>query len=99
MKKATDDVVWVDKIPPYRSTTGKWMTKLGMLVEKRGRLALIETFDTPTQARDAQNNLSQRKVNIPHPDHEWFFGARGSELYAKYVGPYPKTSTAKKRSK
>lgn len=88
-KDIDSGVQFVDKIPP-KTSGGKWVEILSPLVRNKGRYALVSTLKTPEQAQDTQNNLSQRKVLIPYPDHEWWFGARGVELYARYLGPIKK---------
>lgn len=88
--KKQEDIVFVDELPLMGSSRGKWVVRLTPLLKARNRLARVAQLDTPTQAQDASNNLSQRKVIIPKPDHDWFFAARGCDVYAQYRGPMTK---------
>jgi hypothetical protein len=73
--------------PPKYHKAGSWIRTLEPLLKKPGRWAMVRACDSPEQAGDAQSNLTGRKVNIPQPDHDWVFSARGSELFAIYHGP------------
>lgn len=77
-----------DPPPPKRSSGATWLPYLTPLLKTRSRWAMIKEFENPDKAHDAQNNLSQRKVSIPNPDHNWTFAARGCELFAIYRGPF-----------
>ena len=71
---------------------GHWMEILAPLLKVpfKAKWCLIRTFPSRVSATSAQKNLTQRRVNIPEPDHNWSFSARDNELYAIYRGPYMK---------
>jgi hypothetical protein len=74
--------------PPIKSTQGgRWLETLTPLLKQRSAWYMVKEFDNPTQANDAQSNLTQRRVRIPEPDWDWSFAARGCELFAICHGP------------
>lgn len=77
-----------DPPPPRRSAGTTWLPWLTPLLKApyRNKWVMIKEFENPNKAHDAQNNLSQRKVTIPEPSHDWGFAARGCELFAIYRG-------------
>lgn len=85
-KKADESgLVFVNELPGIAGGTS-WASVLAPLVKHPERWALVREFDTAKQAMDAQSNLHRRLVNIPQPNDEWSFAARGCELYACYRG-------------
>jgi hypothetical protein len=78
-------VEFVKGVPP-RNGTGRWANQLLPLLDHPGQWALVWTFESPEQANDAQSNLTQRRVIIPHPKSWWEFASRGCEVYAIYRG-------------
>jgi len=92
--------------PPRHHHAGSWVRSLEPLLQAPGRWFMIRACNTPEQASDAQSNLTSRKVNIPQPDHDWTFAARGTELFAiyhgkkrAYVEPIQSAGRAKSRRK
>lgn len=80
--------------PPRKASgnQGKWLDILSPIMKApyRAKWCLIMEFDSAISATSAQKNLSQRKVIIPEPDHDWSFSARDNELYGIYRGPFSK---------
>jgi|KBSMisStandDraft_5_1062788.scaffolds.fasta_scaffold207097_1 hypothetical protein len=92
----TEDPVFVNELPNIGGGAA-WTSILSPLITRPEQWALIREFDTPTQAMASQSNLARRKVNIPLPDHEWSFAARGAELYACYRGKKKKQRSSSAR--
>jgi hypothetical protein len=72
--------------PPKMHRYGSWTQSLDPLLKDPGVWYMIRSCDTPLQAQEAQSNLTKRQVNIPQPDHDWVFSARGCEVFAIYHG-------------
>lgn len=72
--------------PPVHEYHGSWLRTLEPLLKVPNRWFMVRACDNAQQAQDAQSNLTGRKVNIPEPEHDWVFAARGAELFAIYHG-------------
>jgi len=95
-KKAENEIVLVDELPNKGSGVA-WTSILAPLLKHPHKWALIREFDSPQKAMDTRGNLHRRLVNIPKPDHDWVFAARGAELYACYKGPKRKKESSSAR--
>ena len=72
--------------PPKMHRYGSWVAALDPLLKDPGVWYMVRACDNPLRAQEAQSNLTKRQVNIPEPDHDWGFAARGSEVFAIYHG-------------
>jgi hypothetical protein len=108
MKKGhTEELARIEeRDPPPRSEYhGSWVRTLEPLLKAPNRWFMVRACDTAVQAQDAQSNLTGRKVNIPQPEHDWVFAARGAELFAIYHGkgrpvvPQPKSTARSSRTR
>lgn len=80
-------VRFVDELPPPNTVArGVWLEWLQPLVERPGRWAVVYEAETPKRAGWLVQNLKQRRVAIPSPEHEWSFVSRGPLIYARYDG-------------
>jgi hypothetical protein len=90
-----NNVTWKD--PPPRTggkgIAGIWLKALAPLLEEPGRWALVKSFESQQAAGSCAQSLAKRRVQIPHPDHEWEFvsrksdnGSDGADVYARYLG-------------
>ena len=81
-------VIPVDDLPPPdRAHKRLWEYRLQPLVENPGQWFLIKTGKG---SESAVNNLRNRQVKIPYPDHEWQFAVRTVDgvkhAYGRYLG-------------
>jgi hypothetical protein len=95
--KSEDNIRFVDDLPP-KGRYSPWAERLTPLVRAPRRWAEVWTADTPYQAQDAVSNLNRRKVQIPHPDHDWQFASRGCLVFAMYGGPGRRSGRRVKRN-
>lgn len=72
--------------PKSRTRTGAWKERLGPLVESPGDWFRVFEAKTSNYAGTAVSQLRKRQYNIPQPEDEWEFTARGNKVYARYIG-------------
>ena len=99
LRKRNQKIVFVDQPPgKNKGMHGRWMRQLSPLLDYPSRWALIYTCENAEQANKLQYNLHVRNLNIPEPNHNWEFSARGCEVYAIYRGHKRGTLSSVKKS-
>lgn len=93
------DIEWREPPPRGAYSGTSWVVRLTPLLKRPQQWAMVKECESPELASATQQNLNQRKVNIPEPDHEWSFVARGCEVFAVYRGVKPKTPMRKRTRK
>ena len=72
--------------PKSKTRTGAWMERLTLLVADPNNWYRVYEAGTTNYAGTAVSQLRKREYNIPEPEHEWEFTARGNMVYARYTG-------------
>lgn len=85
------EVVWKEP-PETRGASGVWAARLGVLIPKPGRWAIVHHYESARGAEFSAGNLRRQARSNKLPPGLWEFTSRvnhdngGSDLYARWMG-------------